>query len=146
MLTDLANGLGLSGRVQFLGQQSQAQVASLLKGAEMFVLPSRAEPFGVSLLEAAACRKPIVASAVGGIPEIISDGVSGLLVPPDDVDALSAAMLWLLERPGIGGALGESAYQTVSTHFTGRGMGARYESLFAGLVGDRAVARESVLA
>jgi glycosyltransferase involved in cell wall biosynthesis len=146
MLANLAYGLGLSGRVQFLGQQSQAQVASLLKGAEMFVLPSRAEPFGITLLEAAACRKPIVASAVGGIPEIITDGVSGLLVPPDDVDALSAAMLRLLERPEIGGALGESAYQTVSTRFTGQAMGARYESLFAGLVGDRAVATESVLA
>jgi glycosyltransferase involved in cell wall biosynthesis len=146
MLANLADELGLSGRVQFLGQQSQAQVTSLLKGAEMFVLPSRAEPFGVSLLEAAACRKPIVASAVGGIPEIITDGVSGLLVPPDDVDALSAAMLRLLERPEIGGALGESAYQAVSTHFTGRAMGAHYESLFAGLLGDRAVARESVVA
>jgi glycosyltransferase involved in cell wall biosynthesis len=146
MLANLADGLGLSGRVQFLGHQSQAQVASLLKGAEMFVLPSRAEPFGVSLLEAAACRRPIVASAVGGIPEIITDGLSGLLVPPDDVDALSAAMLRLLERPEIGRALGESAYQTVATRFTGRAMGARYESLFAGLVGDRGVATESVLA
>ncbi|MET0151490.1 MAG: glycosyltransferase family 4 protein [Candidatus Binatia bacterium] len=144
MLADLADELGLSDRVEFLGRQSQAQVASLLKGAEIFVLPSRAEPFGVSLLEAAACRKPIVASAVGGIPEIIADGVGGLLVPPDDVDALSAAMLRLIERPEIGKAFGESAYQTVSTRFTGQAMGARYESLLSGLVGDRTVATEGI--
>jgi glycosyltransferase involved in cell wall biosynthesis len=142
-LADLAGRLGLSGRVEFLGRQPRAEVARLMKGAAMFVLPSRAEPFGVSLLEAAACRTPIVASAVGGIPEIVSDGVSALLVPPDDVDALSAAVLRLLDRPEIGTALAESAYRTVSARFTWQAMGAQYESLMAGLVRAGGGAREA---
>jgi glycosyltransferase involved in cell wall biosynthesis len=67
--------------------------------AELFVLPSRREPFGIVLLEAAALGTPIVASRVGGIPEIIEDGSSGVLVTPNDVQALSDALQQALELP-----------------------------------------------
>lgn len=137
MLEELTVAAGLSGRIEFLGIRSRLEVIRLTKGAELCALPSRAEPFGIFLLEAAACRRPIVASRVGGVPEIIQDEVSGLLVPQDDADALSAALLRLLDCPELRKSLGDSAYATVSKHFTWEMMGAQYESLMSGLVASR---------
>jgi len=134
MLEELAWTAGLSGRIEFLGIRSRPEITRLTKGAEVCALPSRAEPFGIFLLEAAACRRPIVASRVGGVPEIIQNEVSGLLVPPDDADALSAALLRLLDCAKLRKALGDSAYETVSTRFTWEMMGEQYESLMSRLV------------
>jgi len=137
MLEELTGAAGLSGRIEFLGIRTRPEIVRLMKGAELFVLPSRAEPFGIALIEAAACRRPIVASRVGGVPEIIQNEVSGLLVPPDDADALSAALLRLLDCPKLRKALGDSAYETVSKRFTWEMMGAQYESLMSRLVASR---------
>jgi glycosyltransferase involved in cell wall biosynthesis len=137
MLEELTGAAGLSGRIEFLGIRSRPEIVRLMKGAELFVLPSRAEPFGIALLEAAACRRPIVASRVGGVPEIIQNEVNGLLVPPDDADALSAALLRLLDCPKLRKTLGDSAYETVSKRFRWEMMGAQYESLMSRLLASR---------
>ena len=134
MLEALARAHGLSGRIEFLGALSRPEIVRLMKETDLFVLPSRSEPFGLALLEAAVCRRAIVATDVGGIPEIIRHEVSGLLVPPDNVEALSASLLRLLDHPSLRRALGESAYQTVSSRFSWEMMGGQYESLMSRLV------------
>jgi glycosyltransferase involved in cell wall biosynthesis len=86
-----ASALGVAKDVEFLGAVEAASLARLMASADVFVLPSRSEPLGVVLLEAMACGTPVVASSVGGIPEIVGEGC-GVLVEPDDAAALVTAM------------------------------------------------------
>jgi len=88
----LCERLGLSDRVFFLGPVDHAALPGLLWHSDVFVLPSRMEAFGVAVLEALAAGVPVVATEVGGIPEIVRDGVDSLLIPPDDSAALAAAI------------------------------------------------------
>jgi glycosyltransferase involved in cell wall biosynthesis len=92
-----AAAAGLSERVAFPGLLSRAQVTSAMATAEAFVLPSRVEPFGIVVLEALAAGCPAVVSARGGAPEIIRDGVDGLIVDPLDVGALAGAVVRVLD-------------------------------------------------
>jgi N-acetyl-alpha-D-glucosaminyl L-malate synthase BshA len=89
--------LGLTPHVRFLGKVDA--VADLLRAADLFLLPSASESFGLAALEAMACGVPVVASRVGGIPEVVTDGTSGALVAVGDVDGMANAALELLE-PG----------------------------------------------
>jgi D-inositol-3-phosphate glycosyltransferase len=86
-----ASALGVDGAVEFLGAVEATTLARLMAAADVFVLPSREEPLGVVLLEAMACATPVVASSVGGIPEIVGEGC-GRLVEPGDAAALAAGM------------------------------------------------------
>ncbi|GIW68399.1 MAG: glycosyl transferase [Candidatus Parcubacteria bacterium] len=95
-LEALANALGIRKRVRFLGQVSQS--ATLLRGADAFVLPSRSEGLPYAVLEAAVAGVPIVATKVGGIPEVVSDA---FLAPPGDVDALARALASCMETRNI---------------------------------------------
>ena len=76
------------------------QIGAFYEAARVVCLPSRSEPFGIALLEAGAFRRPVVASRVGGIPEIIDDADTGLLVEADDVGALVEALTEIVRRPG----------------------------------------------
>ncbi len=104
-LRALAKSLGLEGRVQFLGARPHAQVVAWMRKAAMLVLPSvhtstgRVEGLGMVLLEAAATGVPVVASRVGGIPEGVLDGETGLLVSERDADGLARCMQDLLHEP-----------------------------------------------
>src|SRR5205823_12324570 len=93
-LRGLAKQLGLDDQVAFLGEVRD--VAGLLATARLFVLPSLTEGISLTLLEAMSCGLPVVATRVGGNPEVIVDGQTGLLVPPGDPPALAAAILQLL--------------------------------------------------
>jgi glycosyltransferase involved in cell wall biosynthesis len=84
---------------------------------DVLCLPSRQEPFGRSIVEAMALGKPVVASAVGGIPEVITDGVDGLLVPPDDPDALAEALSTVVDDAEFRVAIGKQALQTIRKRF-----------------------------
>lgn len=86
-----ASALGVASHVEFPGAVDAATLARLMGAADVFVLPSRAEPLGVVLLEAMACGTPVVASRVGGIPEIVGPGC-GRLVEPEDPAALAAGI------------------------------------------------------
>ena len=81
------------------------------------MLPSRAEPFGLVLLEAAYHKKGIVCTRVGGVPEIITDGVNGVLVEPDDPAGMAAQIVALLRNPELAERLGDQAYATLMTRF-----------------------------
>jgi starch synthase len=99
------------------------QLVPLISGATVFVVPSVYEPLGIVNLEAAACGTAVVASAVGGIPEVVADGVTGLLVPydPDDVPAfeagLAARVTELLHNPERAARMGEAGRERVLTEF-----------------------------
>ena len=126
----LTNTLGLQDRVVFLGWRGRREVVQLLRDCDLFVLPSRSEPFGIVVAEALASRKAVVASAVGGIPEIIEDGVSGVLVTPDDPAALARAVLALLDDDARRDALGRAGHKRIVERFSHEATGSRYEDLF----------------
>jgi len=107
--------LGLSKTVLFLGRRND--VPSVLVSCDLFVLPSWAEGLPNSVLEAMAAGLPVVATRVGGIPEVIEDGVSGLLVAPRDSHALAIAILQVLKNERLAKQLGRSAKERVYTQF-----------------------------
>jgi N-acetyl-alpha-D-glucosaminyl L-malate synthase BshA len=88
------DGLGLRKDVRFLGKVES--VGDVLRGADLFLLPSATESFGLAALEAMACGVPVIASAAGGIPEVVDDGKTGFLAPPGDVATMSERALRLL--------------------------------------------------
>lgn len=106
-LRALADDLRLT-KVLFVGRVDHARAMSLFAGCTVFVLPSRHEPFGIVNLEAMAHARPIVASRVGGVPEIVADDENGLLVPPGDSPALADALGRLLADEGLRQRLGHA--------------------------------------
>ena len=112
-----ARARGLGGRVEFAGYRSQAEVADALRDTDILVLPSFAEGVPVVLMEAMAARVPVITSRVAGIPELVDDGQSGVLVPPGDVDALAAAIAQLLHDPERCGWMGEAGRAKVIADF-----------------------------
>ena len=105
-LEQLAQQQGLKERVRFLGRADRQTAIALFKGCVFFVLPSRLEPQGIVNLEAMAAGKAVVASNVGGVPEIVRAGETGLLVPGEDVDALAQSMGRLVADEGLRARLG----------------------------------------
>ena len=105
-LETLARELGVGDALFLPGRAGD--VAALLERAELLVHPSRWEGFGLVLLEAMLAARPIVATRVSSIPEIVVDGETGVLVPPDDAQALAAAAIRVLDDPGSLGAAGRA--------------------------------------
>jgi glycosyltransferase involved in cell wall biosynthesis len=98
----LARQLGLADRAHFLGNVPHARIPLLIRASDLFVLNSEYEGLSHTLLEVQALGTPIVASRVCGNPEVVEDGVNGLLVDPRDARALAAAMRRLLDDPALG--------------------------------------------
>jgi glycosyltransferase involved in cell wall biosynthesis len=107
-------------------------VPALLARASLFVLPSRSEGISLTLLEAMASGLPVVTTHVGGNPEVVKDGVTGLLVPPDDPAALARALLDITSDSARGRRFGRAGRERVAAHFDVRHMVRHYESLYAG--------------
>ena len=97
----------LSKDVFFLGKQDN--VREKLGLADLFLLPSEEESFGLAALEAMACEVPVIASNVGGLPEVVTDGVDGYLIPPHDVETGAERALEILTRPDRGRSMGQKA-------------------------------------
>ena len=109
-----------------LGSVQHSQVPALLNGCEIFVLPSRQEPFGIVVLEAMAAGKPVVATRVGGVPEIVTDMKDGLLVEPESPGKLAHAVKLLLSEPDLMQRLGRNGRETVKKRFSWRRVVNRY--------------------
>lgn len=122
--------LGLQQQVQLIGQQSRIAVARLLSECTLFVLASRFEAFGIAVIEALACGKPVVGTAVDGILEIIEDGTNGILVEPEDARALAAAMSRLLADPSLRSRLGKAGRLQVKDRFVWQRTGENYAHAF----------------
>jgi len=104
-LEDMAAGLGISEHVKFTGYYPE--IKDIYAITDILCLPSLMEGMGLVLMEAMAFGRPVVASRVGGIPEVVEDGVTGVLVPPADPDRLASALLGLLDGPQKASAMGE---------------------------------------
>ena len=100
----------------------RSDILSVHKAFDIFVMSSVTEGLGTSILDAMACGKPVVAANVGGIPEVVVDGGTGLLVPPRDPDALAAAIARLLGNPTLRADLGAAGLKRVRDHFSAETM------------------------
>jgi glycosyltransferase involved in cell wall biosynthesis len=123
-----AHACGVDRHVRFLGECRN--VPDILADGDLFVLPSRTEAMPNAVIEAMAAGLPVVASAVGGIPEVIAHGHTGLLVPPDDPLALAASVAQLMNDPARAAALGRSARDFISREFGFGRMVSRFEELY----------------
>ncbi|MEM4729237.1 MAG: glycosyltransferase family 4 protein [Thermoplasmata archaeon] len=118
-LEEAARRGGFEGRVRFIDFLPEREIyRAAIAGCELLVLPSEWEAFGIVLLEAAMCRRPVVATAVGGVPEVVQDGTTGILVPYGETRALSDAVTALLSDPARGARMGERARELVLERYT----------------------------
>lgn len=120
--------LGLGERVEFLGARSD--VPRLLQAADAFLLTSISEGIPLTLIEAMASGLPCVATAVGGVPEVVADGVTGLLAPPGDVDAIAAALRRVLADGALAEGLGRAGRERAAKHFAIAPMQAQYARIY----------------
>ena len=125
----LIDELGLTGHVQLLG--SVEAIPQFLATLDVAVLPSRAEGLSNALLEYMAAGRPIVASNVGGNPELVAHDQTGLLVTPEDVDSLAGAIVRLLDDEPLSIQLAENARQTTTQNFSANAYAARYQEIYA---------------
>jgi len=127
-LQEKVNSSGLKGTVELIGFQSD--VLALVHAADVFILPSPAEPFGLALVEAMALARPVVAARAGGPVEIVIDEISGLLVHPGDSAAMAQAIVRILDNPALAQRLGEAARQRFVDAFTAGRMGLEMAAVY----------------
>jgi glycosyltransferase involved in cell wall biosynthesis len=133
-LEALAQRLGIADRVRFAGFRDD--VPALMAAADMVVLPSQNEGFGYVLAEAMALAKPVVASRISSIPEVVEEGHTGWLVPPNDSLALQEALLDLARDPLRAKQMGLAGQRRVNDLFSLEGMLDEVEELFEKIVGE----------
>ncbi len=127
-LERLSAELGLGAAVRFTGWRED--VGAELRAADCFVLPSRSEGLSMTVLEAMATALPVVATRVGGNPEVIAEGVTGLLVPHSDPGALATAIATVIDDPARAAAMGAAGRERVLARFSLRGMADSYHRLY----------------
>lgn len=128
--------LGIGHAVSFLGYQTD--VAPILSTADLFLLPSLSESFGVAAIEAMACGLPVLASDVGGLREVIRHGKTGYLMPPDDTEAWAHRAVRLLRNPSCRRRIGAAAAEDVRARFAPERIVPRYEAVYARAAGPAA--------
>ena len=128
----LAHSLGIHERIHFLGKQDS--VSELLPLADLMLMPSEMESFGLAALEAMACQTPAIATRVGGVPELIEDGVNGLLFPVGDVEAMAAASVALLRNPERHMAMRKAARKTAQDRFCSTRIVPKYIAFYESLL------------
>ena len=128
----LAHSHGIHDRIHFLGKQDR--VNELLPLADLMLMPSEMESFGLAALEAMACQTPAIATRVGGVPELITDGVDGLLFPVGDVEAMAAASVELLSDVERHQAMRKAARKTAQDRFCSTRILPRYIAFYESLL------------
>ena len=123
-----ARALGIADFIDFMGHRDDVGV--LLGESAVFAFPSLMEAFPNAVMEAMAVGLPVVATNVGGIPELVTDGVTGLLVPASDDKALAGAILRLLEDPGLAARCGAAARAAIAARFSFDQMVSSFETLY----------------
>jgi len=131
---DLADELGLRDRVHFIPAQPHSTLAGLYRAASVLVMPSRSESFGLVAAEAQACGLPVVASAVGGLPFVVSHEISGLLVEDLEPKRFAAALLRILDDPQLASELSDGALE-FAERFSWTATADRLLELYSGITG-----------
>lgn len=127
----LVSSLGLADHVRFLGEPAEpAQLSRLLQASDVFLLPSQSESFGLAALEAMACGVPVVASDLGGLPEVIVDGVTGFLAPTGDVERMATVTRRLLTDDTLHERMAKAARELAQERFSLQPAVDRYEALY----------------
>jgi len=130
--------LGVTDLVDLAGWFAPSDVFSLINGAAAVVVPSRHESFSLVALQAALMARPVVATRVGGLPEVVVDGQTGLLVEPGSSDALAEAIAWLLEHPQKAVQIGQAGRQRAEEVFAWDRYVDAYDALYQRLIGRSA--------
>ena len=133
----LAARLGVEGFVQFVGKQPQSQIRDYLSVADLFLLPSQSESFGLSALEAMACEVPVIATRVGGVPEVIEEDGCGYLFDVGDVDRMAEAAIQVLSDDSLRERLGRRGREIAVTRFTTEQIIPQYEELYRSVIAGR---------
>jgi len=131
-LEQAAKKLGLEDKVIFTGFRDD--IARLTAAFDIAILPSHFEGMGRSILEAMACAKPIIASRVGGIPDLVDDGINGILIPPNDSRALAQNLIKLLNDESMRRKLGAAAKEKVSVRYDVNTMVEQISRVYADLI------------
>jgi glycosyltransferase involved in cell wall biosynthesis len=136
-LEALAKRLGVAGAVEFSGWVAHEALPEFLRSLDIFVLPSIYEGFGVSAVEASAAGLPVVASDVHGIPEVVRDTKTGLLVPPKDPRAIAEACARLIEDASLRRELGNAGRRYVADHYDWRQNAAQMDRVYERVLAQR---------
>lgn len=132
---DRAEELGVRPRILFLGKH--ASVDELLACADLFLLPSENESFGLAALEAMACGAPVVASNIGGIPEVVTHGETGYLLPVGDIEGMAEAGIRILTDPDESQRLSLAGRQEAEDRFSARAVVPLYERLYERVLSEK---------
>lgn len=136
-LEAMAHQLGIAGCVEFPGWVQPDRVPALINTCTFVVMPSRLEPFGIVALQAAQMARPIVATRVGGLPEVVVNGETGLLVENHNIDELIEATTFLLNHPDVATQMGQAARKRALENFSWEMFVDAYESLYRRLINQR---------
>jgi glycosyltransferase involved in cell wall biosynthesis len=134
-LLKLRDSLGLADRVTFLGARSD--IPEILSAVDIYVITSRREGLPITLLEAMMAAKPVIATSIGGIPEVLEDRGDGILVPSGDRQAMADAILALAADPGRRDALGRRAREKAIARYSARAILETLEATYASILGGK---------
>lgn len=136
-LQTLAERLGVAGKVEWLGEVSNSEVARFYQDLDVVVVPSLEESFGVTAVEGSACARPIIASRVGGLPEVVLDGKTGLMIEAQNVDSLVEAMEYMFENPEERVRMGQAGREFVLNHYNFQDNVTHMERVYQTLIKSR---------
>ncbi len=137
----MVDRLNLRSRTVFAGQRGD--MANVYAACDIFVLPSLNEGLPMTVLEAMAAARPVIASNVGAIPTVVRNGETGLLVEPRDVAGLKAALGLLLDDPALSSRLASNGHDWVRRNFTSDGMAANYQRMYETVLAGKSVAAKN---
>jgi N-acetyl-alpha-D-glucosaminyl L-malate synthase BshA len=130
----LAERLGVADCVAFVGKKPQSDILEYLSVADLFLLPSQSESFGLSALEAMACEVPVVATRVGGVPEVVEEGGCGYLLDVGDVNGMAEAAIRVLSDDGERERLGKRGREIATSRFANDKIIPQYEGLYRSVI------------
>jgi N-acetyl-alpha-D-glucosaminyl L-malate synthase BshA len=131
----LAERLGVSDSVEFVGKQPQSQIKDYLSVADLLLLPSLTESFGLAALEAMACEVPVIATRVGGLPEVVEEGECGYLFDVGDVAGMAGRAIEILSDADLGARLGRRGREIAVSRFATEKIIPQYEALYHNVIG-----------
>jgi glycosyltransferase involved in cell wall biosynthesis len=134
-LEELARELGVYNITIFAGSKPTGEIPQFFSACDVYVMPSEIEGFGRTIAEAMACRRPVVATRVGGVPEVVVDGKTGLLIPPRDPEAIAEATTRLLKDKKLSNKLAENGFKRARELYSLDRVAGMFESVFQELVG-----------